>query len=463
MSRPTDISIIILMISAIAMLALEAIGYQRARQGIIEKPHIRMVAMSALVMTGLLIALNVLAMTQMGRQPLQFIDEIASLFLVINTIIAALLNRISLPKNQNGEFYFLLLSSLTMSITHVTSSLLVTKTISATAWLIIMATLSIKSTEGGKKAEIGLKLAFGIMLFFVLSFIAISLFNHANLPLDLAAFTNKTLLSAPLLPVGFIILVLASLTISGIPPFHFGRIDSVDGGDVSIAYLEVANASILGGVFLVNLRTAFVTNNPNLDKATEFLSIFVIVGFMLLWMRALDQSKIRRCLAYIALSLAPLFSLSLLFGVTVLLPQIVFIIAMFSFVSLTLVALFGSLAFMAPLHLPWQTWEEMSGFGRHSSLPTLPFIVAIASIAGLPGTLGYFIKLSLIGPFKDSLIVSGAIFLSIVVGAACVMRIFVFLYAKPGVLHDVIDERPPASIILAALILIALGFFPFVG
>jgi NADH:ubiquinone oxidoreductase subunit 2 (subunit N) len=193
------------------------------------------------------------------------------------------------------------------------------------------------------------------------------------------------------------------------------------------------------------------------------MASFLIFGFIILWIRAIDQNKILRMSSYIATSVGPLFCLSILFGSTILLPKVIFIAAMYSFVTLTLFTLYGSFVYMESIHFSGQTWEDLAGFGKTNTWQGITYLTALASIAGIPGTFGYFVKLSLIAPLKDSLFFSGSIFLSIAVGAACAMRIFVFSFAKDS--HTLPKERstkPHISIIGAAFILIALGFFPFV-
>jgi NADH-quinone oxidoreductase subunit N len=461
MTKATDISILILMGTSLVVLALEAIGTKQFKTGLVEKPHIRLLTISALIIAGLLIFFDLMNVAQIARQPIVYIDEIASLFLVINAVITVLLGQKTLIKNQNGEIFFLILASLTLSIKNVCTDSLTLKLITGVGWLILLTTLTIKCTPGGKKAEIGLKLTFCVVIFFLQLLLAIFLLNYANISTDLNLLNLNSTTSIVYGYLAIILVTLSMLSLAGIPPFHFGHIDSADGGNISVAFLQISNASIQSGVTLLSLKTALTRSNLDVENSLNFISLTLVIGFMILWLRALDQSKIRRTIAYVGATIAPLFSMSILFGTSALLPKLIFLLAIFSFVTLTLFTLFGSLAYMDPIHMPWQTWEEMSGFGRTNPWQTLTFLVAISSIAGIPGTLGYFVKLSLIAPLHDSVIFSGSVFLSIAFGAACVMRVFVFMFSKqtqnPGA-----TLRPPASLVMASLILIALGFFPFV-
>lgn len=463
MTTSTDFAIFILMISSLLVLLLEVIGNRLLRIGVAEKPHIRLLALSTLIGTLIMIFLDLISQNQLNQKPFQFINNIASIFLLINTIIAVLLGKRTLAKNQNGEIYFLILSALALAISNINNPSLILKLITGTGWLILMTTLAIRTTSGGKRAEIGLKLSFGTIIFITLLMVAIWLLDYSYLPANLHLITLDNTDARNLGFIALILLSLASLTLAGIPPFHFGHIDCGDGGNISAAFLLMGNSFIQSSVFLLDIKTTLVRSGLNIATEANVLSLMLIFGFMVLWLRALDQNKIRRTAAYIAGSLGPLFFMSILFGTSVLLPKLIFVLAIFSFVTLTLFTLYGSLAYMDALNLSWQTWEEMSGFGRINPWPTLTFLIAISSIAGLPGTLGYFVKLSLIAPLKDSIIFSGLIFLSIAIGAACVMRIFVFMFSKQSQVALIkINIRPSISLITASLILIALGFFPFV-
>ncbi len=259
-------------------------------------------------------------------------------------------------------------------------------------------------------------------------------------------------------------MALVGISLAGAPPFHFGHVDCADGGNISLAFLFLSNSAIQGATVLVSIQSILLKSGIAFDEEANLLGTMLIFGFIVLYLRALDQSRVRRTAAYIATSVGPLFSMSMLFGGSVLLPKLVFLLAIFSFLTLTLFTLYGSLVYMDPINLPWTTWEDMSGFGRAKPLPTLTFLIALASIAGLPGTIGYFIKLSLIAPLHENIVMSGSVFLSIAIGAAFVMRVFVFMFSKhqQKTSRESISPRPQFSLIAASIVLIVLGFFPFV-
>ncbi len=105
----------------------------------------------------------------------------------------------------------------------------------------------------------------------------------------------------------------------------------------------------------------------------------------------------------------------------------------------------------------------MAGLGRKNQIQALYLLIALACVSGLPGTLGYFIKLSLIAPMQESSWFNAMIFISIAIGARVLCAFLSFIFqAKPSLEIQVVNPSPPYSLFAAAVILIILGFFPFV-
>src|SRR5579871_872873 len=427
MSEATNIALSMLMGISLVVLMLETIGERQLKSGFLDKPHIRLLAIGALLASFFLIFFELYQNAQLPRRPFSFLSKIASLFLIANTTIALFIDNPAQRKIQTSETYFLLLASLALSISNVSTTSLVLKMTTSIGWLVAMTALVIRSTEGGKKAEIGLKMSYAIIMITLLFLFAVFLLgiSHHSLDLNILVINNESNISLAFLAL--MLAALAGVAMTGAPPFHFGHVDCADGGPINLAFLFLTNSAIQGCALLVGVKTVLLKSGIGADDEAELLALMLIFGFVILYLRALDQIRIRRTAAYIATSVGSLTAMSILFGTSALLPKLVFLLAIYAFLSLTLFTLYGSLALMDPWKLPWMTWEDISGFGRMRPLPTLTFLVALASIGGLPGTIGYFIKLSLIAPLHQNLWLSGAIFLSIAIGAACVMRVFVFI------------------------------------
>lgn len=457
-----DILIIILMASSFIVLVLEAIGNKPFRTSIHEKAHIRLFSTGALALCLLLIVLNLAGQSELVKEPLLYFDDLAIMFVLINTLIALYIGNKTIINKQNNDIFFLFLASATISVINIYTDYLVLKLINSTGWLIVIATLAVKTTSGGKKSEIGLKITYSSILVFLLLLLSLYLLTYSSHISDLSSLRLAE--QEPMALLGLGLFVLAALSLAGIPPFSFAHIDCADGSNLCTAFLFLSNATIQGASHLLDARGVILRSSSLSERELQIIAFILATGLLIAWLRALDQSKIRRTLSYIALSVGPVFCLSLLFGTSKLLPQFIFLMAIFSFLSLSLFVLFGALAYMEPVAHHWQTWEDVAGFGRKNKIQTLYLLIALACVAGLPGTLGYFIKLSLIAPMQDNIIFSGAIFISIAFGAACMMRMFVFLFSK----HSIGANFPPNKdapsffLMLSALILIALGLFPFV-
>lgn len=463
MSTSIEIALTILMASAVIVLMLEAIGNRASRSVQYDKPHIKLFTMSAIFVVAFLISLDLSSQNLLSRRPQLFFDKIACLFLVINTAISMHIGQKTLARLPSNDIFFLLLSALVVGMSNIWTDYLVLKMLTSTSWLIIMATLAAKTTTGGKKAEISLKLSFSALLVFLLFLFSLFFLSFSFTASSLANITQAfPTMDIPSI-IGLTFFVLAGLNMAGVPPFSFAHVDCADGSNLSTSFLLLCNSMILGASHLMDAKDILSKAGPSYAPGMDIIGFVLAIGLLIAWLRALDQSKIRRCATYIAATISPLFCLSLLFGASALLPKLIFLLAMFGFATLAIFALFGSLAYMEPMDLPWQTWEDLAGFGRKNQVQTLYFLIALASIAGLPGTLGYFVKLSLIAPMKDSPWFSLSVFISIAIGASCTMRFFVFLFSKqsPGNSYQT-NVSPPFSLLAASLVLIILGFFPFV-
>lgn len=461
MDTAAELSIILLASASLIVLMLDAIGNHFLKPGNLEKPHINLVAMVSLFGSLSIFGIDFFAKHDL-KDDLLLHTKLGSIFLIINTIISSVIIKHTSIKKPNGPVYFLLLSSLAISLHSLSTNYIIFKFVSCLGWMMLTTTLAILSTSGGRKAEIGLKLSFSSLLFIILFISVSTVLIYGNFSQNISLLDIKTHehYSHFLIPI---LMVLAGMSLSGVPPFHSGFIDCVDGGNIGTAFLLISNSSILGCSLLLSSQH-IIRKSPLLISNSETLGLILILGFILLWIRALDQSKIRRTIAYIASSISPLFSISIFFGSSILLPKLIFLIVIYSFITLSLSVLFGSLSHMNSVNQPWHTWEDLSGFGRVNPWHMLIFLVALSSIAGIPGTLGYFIKLSLIAPMQENLVFSGLIFLSIAIGSACIMRFFVFGFSKHGCATDIVSlAKPSLFLALASLVLIGLGLFPFVS
>jgi len=460
MNTSIEISLILLITSAFLILMLEALSNRSDRPSHYENPHIKLLTLGALFSAFFIILLDLSAQSLLSRRPLLFFDSIATLFLLTNTIISIHIGQKTFSKIPSKDIFFLIISSLITGIFTLCTNFLLIKMLGSVCWFLIMAALANKTTEGGRKAEIALKLSYNAIFIFLLFIFAFYFLSYTS---PVALFESIQILDSKTLDpsfIGLMFLILAGLSLGGIPPFSFAHIDCADGSNLSTGFLIISNSMILGASMLIEAKKIILLSEYKINF--WLLGLVLVIGLLIAWLRALDQSKIRRCITYIAISVSPLFCLSLLFGTSALLPQLIYLFVMFIFSTSSIFALYGSLAYLEPLDSPWQTWEDMAGLGRSNKIQALYLLVALASVSGLPGTLGYFVKLSLIAPMQENDWFNLLVFASIALGAACCMRFFVFLFSKHELGLSTKSSTPPISLLASAVILIILGFFPFV-
>src|SRR5580704_5746576 len=155
-----DLSILILITGSLLVLILDAIGTRQFKLGNIEKPHIELVAISSILTALFIIFIDFLSIQKIT---LFFHSKIGPLFLILNTLVFILLYRNN-PHRKSDQAYFIILSSLAISIFNISTTNLIFKLAASCGWMVLVTTLAIISTPGGKKAEIGLKLSFSSLL-----------------------------------------------------------------------------------------------------------------------------------------------------------------------------------------------------------------------------------------------------------------------------------------------------------
>jgi NADH:ubiquinone oxidoreductase subunit 2 (subunit N) len=428
MNATIEIVLIMLMLSSVIVLALESIGNKPGSITQLDKPHIKLFVSVVIIALFLMVAIDLSPEPSLTKNPMFFFNNFATLFLFFNSLVAIYMGRSVQTSIKSGDSLFLLLASLTVAVLNIWSDWFLMKSIASTAWILIMTGLVVKSTRGGKRAEVALKMTFVALLMLILSFLAFYLLEGTMLLTNLSEANFSSYEHPKLALLGIMLFMLSGMCLAGIPPFSFAHLDCADSSNLSVSFLMLSNAMLQGASHLLVAQGIMLRSGAYFIQHVEIIGFILALGLLIACLRALDQSSIRRTISYLALSISPLFCLSFLFGTSALIPKLLFLLAIFIFSSIALMALFGAMSYMDPLSSPRKTWEDISGLGRQNKLPALYLLIALASIVGLPGTLGYFVKLSLIAPMKENYMFNLAIFASIALGAACVMRVFVFLF-----------------------------------
>ena len=397
-----------------------------------------------------------------SKDDLTFILNCSTLFISFNYFLFLRLISIDKLNLEYGKIYFLLLSNMTITNIFFNSSYDLIRHISIIVFLITTIALVIKTTQGSKKAEIAIKLSYICAILIILELINIIFNNILNIEninflanSDLIINANNVFLFFTLMSI---------FCLSGLAPFHDGHINVADASNPATAFLLYSNTTVMGMYFLFKLKYQLFNINYYNNNLFKSINLILLISFLISCFRSIDQNKIKRTLAYIASCITPLVFLTSLIGNSLSLPNRVYTLGIYIFTTLSFFALFGSIQTIKNINNHITTWEDISGLGRNNSLKTICLLIAIANIAGIPGTIGYFLKLSLLSYMEESLTFHIFIFLSIVITTASLMRIFVFFYAKnPSTSKEQNSESNFSYlIIISCIILAVLGLFPFI-
>ena len=311
-----------------------------------------------------------------------------------------------------------------MALTHVLWLLPAGTALLALALPLILGGRNFHAVEAGLKAFFDLRFAF---LFFGL---ALALGNMATGSLDPIRWANAAegLIAAR----GALLLLGASLfVLLGQVPFHMNRVDLLTGGKT------VGSLVLFFGQFLMTATVLLRTTNNDPWRLTETVSDPLLGGlclasFLLSGMSALDQRTLNRILAYLLVgNLALLLPLLYLVSAGVLdgmLIQQVYGL-WFSLGAGTLLIYFAFVPLMNSTKEPL-TWETCSGIGLTEPFLAFGFLLGLANISGLPGTLGFGARISLAQKmFEQGAVFSGwAILASIPLQSMAVLRLASFFF-----------------------------------
>lgn len=394
-----------------------------------------------------------------SKDDLNFILLCSSLFISLNSFLFIRLFSLNKLNIEYGKVYFLVISHLAAVNIFLNTSYNLIKAISSIAFLIIVITLVIKTTQGSKKAEIAIKLVYISVILLISELINIFFSNILNIE-NINLIKSNHIININNIFIFFTIISIFCL--SGIAPFHDGYINIADASNPATAFLVYSNSSIIGIFSLFKLKYQFFSDYYIDDKLLKSIITILLVSFLIISLRSIDQNKIKRTLAYIASCVTPLVFLASLIGNSLSLPNRIYIIGIYVFTTLSLFSIFASIQVMKNINNHLVTWEDIAGFGRNNILNTICLLIAIANIAGIPGTIGYFLKLSLLSYMQENLFFHILIFLSIVITTASLMRLFVFFYAKNSFLKEQDNNNFSYLLVISCFILAVLGLFPFI-
>lgn len=307
--------------------------------------------------------------------------------------------------------------------------------------------------------------------------------------------TGGLALGRPMLPgregvfwIGQTFIVIGLLFKVGAVPFHFWVPDVYTGAPVAVtgfmaAVVKVGGFAALGSLWLHLLAVVSRTIQPgtvvDLGQAvtltqagkitpvvgalqTAFLAM-ALLSIFLGNMGALRQTSVRRLLAYSAIAHAGymLLAFSLPIGESLALGSLWFYLTSYAIASAGTLA---ALAMISGKNDQGDDVSSLAGQGRSDPFLGVVLTVFLASLAGIPVTMGFLGKFLVLAELVTKGHVAIAVFavLMAVVGAAYYLRLLVALWAVPG--RDPIARGPSLlgrwTLAAAAVAVVVLVAFP---
>ncbi|UFU14309.1 Na+/H+ antiporter subunit A [Curtobacterium sp. C1] len=199
----------------------------------------------------------------------------------------------------------------------------------------------------------------------------------------------------PLVPVAVVLVLLGALTKSAIVPFHFWLPAAMAAPTPVSAYLHAA-AMVKAGIYLVaRLAPAFAL----VTGWRETVTVLGVAGMLIGGYRALRQTDVKLLLAYGTVAQLGFLVLAVGWGVPALaLGGVALLVAHATFKS-TLFLVVGAVDHATGT----RDLRKLSGLGRRTPWLVVVSVLALASMAGLPPTIGFVAKEAVLTGFVEEL------------------------------------------------------------
>ena len=262
-----------------------------------------------------------------------------------------------------------------------------------------------------------------------------------------------------LLGLGLVFVVVGAAFKLGAAPFHMWLPDIYQGSPTAITNI-IATVSKLAAIALV-LRLFADTLQPLIAQWQQMVLLLVVVSLAVGNVIAIAQTNIKRMLGYSAISHMGFVLLGVLAGSKAGYSAALFYMLTY---ALTGLAAFGMVMILSRNGFEADQLSDYKGLGKRSPVLALVMLVVMFSMAGVPPTVGFFAKLSVI----EAIIAEGFTWLAVVavlfsvIGAFYYLRIVKLIYFDevddPSPIEAAWDEKLVVSLNGAAVLL--LGLFP---
>jgi NADH-quinone oxidoreductase subunit N len=315
---------------------------------------------------------------------------------------------------------------------------------------------SVRATEAAMKYFVLGALASGLLLY------GLSMLYGATGSLELTrvAFAIEHGQAVTSLAVFGLVFVVAGIAFKlGAVPFHMWVPDVYHGAATPATLFLGAAPKLAAFAFVMRLLANGLQGMTN--DWQQMLVILAVASIGVGNVVAIAQSNLKRMLAYSTISHMGFLVLGILAGNDNGYSSALFYVI--AYVLMTL-ASFGMILMLSRAGFEAEELEDFKGLNQKSKWYAFVMMVVMFSLAGLPPTVGFFAKLSVLQAVLDAgytWLVVYAVLLS-VVGAFYYLRVVKLMYMDAPGAEITLDPRPDIRWVLSAngLAILALGIMP---
>lgn len=315
---------------------------------------------------------------------------------------------------------------------------------------------SASATEAAMKYFILGALASGLLLY------GMSMLYGATGTLDVAAVSEaiKQGVSNPNLLVFGLVFVVAGLAFKlGAVPFHMWVPDVYQGAPTPVAMLIGSAPKLAAFAFVMRILVDGL--QPMMIHWAGMLIILAVLSMAVGNISAIAQTNFKRMLAYSSIAHMGFFLLGVLSGGIDGYGAAMFYIVVYALMSL---GAFGMIMLLSREGYEADTLDAFKGLNQRSPWLAFMMLLLMFSMAGVPPTVGFYAKFSVL----EAIVNTGHIELAIIavlfslIGAYYYLRIVKLMYFDAPESHEPIRIRPDSGVLITfnGLAVLALGIMP---
>lgn len=303
---------------------------------------------------------------------------------------------------------------------------------------------SVKGTEAAMKYFVLGALASGMLLY------GISMIYGATGFLEIPRVAEKIAAgeaNTTILLFGVVFVVAGIAFKLGAVPFHMWVPDVYEGAPTAVSLFISTAPKLAAFAFVVRLLVQALGNHALLVEWQQMLAFLAVLSMAVGNITAIAQTNLKRMLAYSTISHMGFLLLGILSGTVNGYSAAMFYVAVYAFMGL---GTFGMILLLSREGFEADRLEDFKGLNRRSPWYAFVMLLLMFSMAGIPPTVGFYAKLSVLQAVVDvgqTWLAVVAVLLSLV-GAFYYLRIVRLMY-----FDEPVDTAPIQSDLGARLLL----------